>query len=370
MMFMHSLLRSIAPNTRLLRLLLTVFVGAARLQTSAAPDHDFIIAPGQWRSFAREGFPDLFAWSDTCNVYVLRDGDAALLIDLGDGGVLEHLGEIGVRRVEWVLFTHHHREQCQGYPRLTNWNAKIAGPEAERALFERPASFRKIKPSLTDQYTVHSASYVRPPIQPIHLDRGFGRMDTFAWHSNEFRCQETKGNSPGGMTYLLQSRDRWLAFSGDVMCDGARMHNYFDTEWDYSFGAGIYALHDAAAWVAGYDPFLLLPSHGPVIRDARRQLETYQRKLERLEQMVLRGYSISRFAGSDQDRVSRPTAVPNIWQVSRYRQQVIKLWRKWLERRTRAERLTWARFNVFLLRHPLPRAMIVHRYAAAANLST
>jgi len=60
----------------------------------------------------------------------------------------------------------------------------------------------------------------------------------------------------------------------------------------------------------------------------------------------------------------------NIWQVSRYRQQVIKLWRKWLERRTRAERLTWARFNVFLLRHPLPRAMIVHRYAAAANLST
>lgn len=60
----------------------------------------------------------------------------------------------------------------------------------------------------------------------------------------------------------------------------------------------------------------------------------------------------------------------NIWQVGRYRQQVIKLWRKWLERRTRAERLTWARFNVFLLRHPLPRAMIVHRYAAAANLST
>jgi hypothetical protein len=26
---------------------------------------------------------DLFVWTDTCNVYVLRDGDAALLIDLG-----------------------------------------------------------------------------------------------------------------------------------------------------------------------------------------------------------------------------------------------------------------------------------------------
>jgi hypothetical protein len=61
----------------------------------------------------------------------------------------------------------------------------------------------------------------------------------------------------------------------------------------------------------------------------------------------------------------------NIWQVNRYRQQVTKLWRKWLERRTRAMRLTWARFNAFLVRHPLPRAMImiVHRYAVAANLS-
>jgi len=60
----------------------------------------------------------------------------------------------------------------------------------------------------------------------------------------------------------------------------------------------------------------------------------------------------------------------NIRQVDRYRQQVTKLWRKWLERRTRAKRLTWARFNALLVRHPLPRAMIVHRYAAPANLST
>ena len=60
----------------------------------------------------------------------------------------------------------------------------------------------------------------------------------------------------------------------------------------------------------------------------------------------------------------------NIRQVHRYRQQVIKLWRKWLERRTRAKRLTWARFNAFLARHPLPRAMILHRYGVAANLST
>src|SRR6266511_2743686 len=43
-------------------------------------------------------------------------------------------------------------------------------------------------------------------------------------------------------------------------------------------------------------------------------------------------------------------------QLHRYRQQVAKIWRKWLERRTRSKRLTWARFNAFLARRPLPPA--------------
>jgi hypothetical protein len=59
----------------------------------------------------------------------------------------------------------------------------------------------------------------------------------------------------------------------------------------------------------------------------------------------------------------------NIRQVNRYRQQVVKLWRKWLERRTRAKRLTWARFNAFLVRFPLPRPAIIHRFGVTANLS-
>ena len=73
--------------------------------------------------------PGLFVWTDTCNVYVLKDGDAALLVDLGDGSVLEHLKDIGVARVEWVLFTHHHREQCQGAQRLKGSLTKLAAPQ-------------------------------------------------------------------------------------------------------------------------------------------------------------------------------------------------------------------------------------------------
>ena len=140
---------------------------------------------------------DLFVWTDTCNVYVLRDGDAALLIDLGDGSVLDHLAEIGVRRVEWVLFTHHHREQCQGAAKLQAWKPQIAAPEAERALFEEPMQFRKAKPSLGDAHTVHGASYVRPPVEPIRLDRTFKDLDVFTWHGPRVAVCRYQGQQPG-----------------------------------------------------------------------------------------------------------------------------------------------------------------------------
>jgi len=85
----------------LVGVLCSLILGGAALGGAAPP----------FRSISTGSGLDLHVWTDTCNTYVLRDGDAALLIDLGDGSVLDHLADIGVRRVEWVLFTHHHREQ-------------------------------------------------------------------------------------------------------------------------------------------------------------------------------------------------------------------------------------------------------------------
>ncbi len=270
-----------------------------------------------WRHLEAPGFPDLFEWSDWCNVYAIRDGDAALLINFGDGSGIEHLTDIGVKQVEWVLFTDHHREECQGAVNLSEKGIKTAAPEAERSLFERPATYRQMKPRLGDGFTVHGASYVRPPIRPIPIDRVFSRMDTFSWRGHEVLCVDTRGNSPGGMSYLLRSPyGSWIAFTGDLMRDGARMNTYFDTEWDYSFAAGIYALGNSASQIAGYRPKLLLPSHGAVVSDAAKQLAVYEQKLRGLAAAVVRGYDIFRFAEAGQDRVSTPTAVPFVWQIT------------------------------------------------------
>jgi glyoxylase-like metal-dependent hydrolase (beta-lactamase superfamily II) len=260
--------------------------------------------------------PDLFVWTDTCNVYVLRDGDAALLIDLGDGSVLDRLGDIGVRRVEWVLFTHHHREQCLGAPRLQGTGARIAAPEAERILFERPTDFRRMQVRLGDPHTVHGASYVRPPIQAIPLDRAFQDQDTFAWRGHTFECLSTPGNSPGAMTYRLRLNDQWLGFSGDAMLDGAQMHTWFDTEWDYGFAAGIQTLRQTVARMLKLEFAVWCPSHGSLIREPRNQLRLFADKLARLERLYVRGYDVEGGSAAYQDKVSTPTVVSNLWQVT------------------------------------------------------
>ncbi len=261
-------------------------------------------------------FPELYQYTDVCNVYVLRDSDRALLIDLGDGGAAEHIRDIGVKKVDWILFTHHHREQCQGFPKLRPSKPRVAVPEKERDFFERPASFRKAKTALDDPFTIYGASYVRPPVEPIHVDRIFAKMDTFTWQGYEIRCIETPGDSPGSMTYLIKKDGRWYAFAGDVMLDGARMHHFYDAQWDYGFGKGIRTLHNSAALIRDYHPAMLLPSHGPVIRQPEGQLSTYMKKLKETEQLLLRGYDVLTYSAADQDKVSKPTKIPFLWQVS------------------------------------------------------
>ncbi|MDH7570778.1 MAG: MBL fold metallo-hydrolase, partial [Armatimonadota bacterium] len=228
---------------------------------------------------------EIWLWPDTCNVYVLRQGDAALLIDLGSGAILDALPRLGVSRVEWVLFTHHHREQCQGAARLVETGARVAVPAGERAFFEDPLRFRPMRPRLNDPYTCCGASYLRPPRLPIRVDHAFAPMDSFQWGQHEFWVLHTPGNSPAHQTFLLRHGGRWLAFSGDLVLNAARMHLWYDSEWDYGYASGIIALYGSVHAVERFEPALLLPSHGPVITDPMRQLPLYREKLRNLKRL-------------------------------------------------------------------------------------
>ena len=77
----------------------------------------------------------LYRFEDTCNGYVLMDGDRALLIDCGGGAVRSAISELGVRQIDWALFTPHHRDQCFGAADLAADGVKLAVLKIDRAHF-------------------------------------------------------------------------------------------------------------------------------------------------------------------------------------------------------------------------------------------
>ena len=182
-----------------------------------------------------DGETSIHLWESTCNNDVIRRGDRAILIDLGDASVLAKMDAVGVPRPDWVLFTGHHRERVQGVESLDRSHTRLAAPEAERALFEDPLSFRNWFPTLGDRYTVYGASYVRPPRFPVPIDHPLTDEERFSWAGLEVRCRATPGNSPGGLTYVVEVGGQQVAFTGGLIHAGAKMVTWFDTEWDYGF---------------------------------------------------------------------------------------------------------------------------------------
>jgi len=260
--------------------------------------------------------PGIHRWQDTCQVHVLQHGDGALLINLGDGSVLEHLHELGVKRVEWVLLTDHHRELCQGAPKLDRAVTQIATSQIEAEILANPLSFRKWHPRLGDKYSVHGSSYVRPPATPLKIDRVLADGEVFTWNGLDITCVSTPGHAPGGMSFVLKQAGLTLAFTGGVMHDGAKMTNWFDTEWDYGFAKGLDALIASVQKLATLGIETALPSQGPVIREATAQFTAYQKKLADFKPDYIRGYPVSNLSKRGLHPATKPTKAHYIVQVT------------------------------------------------------
>ncbi|MFO0906593.1 MAG: MBL fold metallo-hydrolase [Pirellulales bacterium] len=294
-------------------LLFVALLWCAGLASSVVRD----AAAGDWTAPAKEAWPDLFAHRSTCNVYLLRDGESAVMFNLGDGSGLERLSSLGVKNVEWLLFTDHHREQCQGIARVDRNRTRLAASKDEQPLFERPLDYRKWRPSLGDAHTVHGASYVRPPSSPIKLDRVLVPGEVFTWHGYEIACLGTPGHSPGGMTFVIRRDGRSCAIVGGLMHDGAKMSNWYDTEWDYGFAKGLDALIESVRALISQKIEIALPAQGPVINGAERQFEQYLAKLVAFRPDYLRGYPVNNLTKRPKiDPHVKPTAIPQIVQVT------------------------------------------------------
>lgn len=223
--------------------------------------------------------PHLYLFRDTCNVYVLVDGDAALLIDAGSGAVLDHLPAIGVSRVEWILQTHHHRDQCWGTHRLLAAGAHLAVPEYERHLFEQAEDFwqtKRIYSNYNDRNTFFTVDR-NLPVAAVLAD-----YETFSWRGHSFYVLPAKGHTGGSSALIVEVDGQRIAFTGDLMAAGGKLYQLHAMEYTYGDLVGAAFTLQSLRALRQQRVQVAYPSHGDVITAPAADIERLERRLLRL----------------------------------------------------------------------------------------
>jgi glyoxylase-like metal-dependent hydrolase (beta-lactamase superfamily II) len=218
----------------------------------------------------------LYRFTDTCNVYLLADGEAGLLIDAGSGAMLDCLHEAGVQRVEWVLHTHHHRDQCWGTPRLRSHGARVAVPEYERHLFDHAEIFWQTRRTF-DNYNDRNTFFAVG--EDIAVDAVLEDYETFTWRGYSFFVLPAKGHTLGSSALLAVVDGQVVAFTGDLLAAGGKLYQLHAMEYTYGCMEGVVFTLQSIQALRKRRPGLCLPSHGEPITDVGGDIQRLERRL-------------------------------------------------------------------------------------------
>jgi glyoxylase-like metal-dependent hydrolase (beta-lactamase superfamily II) len=223
--------------------------------------------------------PGVSLFRDTCNVFVLADKTEAVLVDFGDGDVLDHLPELGVERVTDVLLTHHHRDQLGGLQRAAGAGIRIWAPPCEVELIAgiderwRRRQVANDYDLREDRFSLLESVPVTGTVAEYRTTR-FGGFDVYVL--------PTPGHTLGSVSYLVEVDGRRLAFTGDLIYGDGKVWSLAATQWTYSGWQGWGSTINSAAILGGWAADLLLPSHGEPIRRPKEALATLAERMQGL----------------------------------------------------------------------------------------
>jgi glyoxylase-like metal-dependent hydrolase (beta-lactamase superfamily II) len=206
------------------------------------------------------------------NVGVIERNGKALLIDCGQGSILETAKKSQLGAIDWVLFTDHHRDKCSGAPLLKEAGVKLAVPAAEEALFRDATNFWLT----TDNIIDHRYNF-RPDLlvlrESVMPDRLIEPGSTFLWEGLEINAVSTPGETNGSISYTVSIDGRKVAFTGDLIAGPGMVWNFYRLDKAFPGMSGGYwglggavqdVLHSLDS-VLSHEPSMLIPSHGELM---------------------------------------------------------------------------------------------------------
>jgi hydroxyacylglutathione hydrolase len=221
------------------------------------------------------------------NVFLIRDGAEAAIIDAGFGDDesfnkrMEVLGNLGGAKLKYIIITHHHYDHSSGAHRLREATGAqivvhkdeetlLLNPDLSSADIEIPEDQKEAR-ERAKQWLAEAAKAT----PDVRVEDG----DVLNVGSLRLRCVHAPGHTAGHLCVLLEGDN--LLFAGDNV-----------------LGVGTAAISppphgDMAEYIRSLrkmqslDAAILLPGHGPAVKEPNRKLqELIDHRHQREEQIV------------------------------------------------------------------------------------
>lgn len=219
---------------------------------------------------------NLFVFEDTCNVYLIRSGNSGLAIDFGSGAILPHLPELGIASLDWVLHTHHHRDQAQGDGLAAQRQIPIAVPVHEREYFDDVERFWQNRRIFELYYVCNDFFSLTANVPVAAVLRDY---ETFHWKGYDFFIQPTPGHTPGSITLIAAIDGKKVAFSGDLMQAPGKVQTLYDLQYFYGEHEGADLSAYSLTELKKHKIDTLCPSHGEVMTNPEPGMQQLIEKL-------------------------------------------------------------------------------------------
>ena len=242
-------------------------------------------------------------------MYVVRDGERAILVDFGTGAVLDALNEVGIETVDAVLHTHHHRDQCQGDRILNERGIPIVVPAREAGYFEDVETFWRQRQLLAN-YDLQSDFYTLR--ESVQIERQLSDYEVFHWRGLGLTALPTPGHTKGSITLIGDLDEEKVAFSGDLISAPGKIWRVHDLQWSYMATDGINAAIASLDALRRVGTDRLLPSHGVPMGRPGAAIDQLVTNLSRLFQVA--------------SYTPDPVSVPELAINQRFRQVSKHLW--------------------------------------------
>ena len=222
--------------------------------------------------------PNIYRFRDLVNVYVLVREGYGLAIELGRGQMLQHLSEIGVQQLEWVLHTHHHRDLCQGDNQAVERGTKIAVPDHEADLFENAEATWEAW-HIYVNYDLRSRR--NAPRQNVPTAARLTSDQPFVWRGLSIQILDTPGHTDGAVSFLVDIDGQRFCFCGETITAPGKIPTIHDLHWGYMPpGSGLSSLIDALENIRTHKPDVLLPTRGEPMADPETAITPLREKLK------------------------------------------------------------------------------------------